>query len=239
MKEENQENKLFLIPSLLSPGTSDQVLPPGIRDVVKSIEYFFVEDVRSARRFLSELKAGLEIEKLKFYIVDKDTSEAEVKGYFNEIPVGFWIGVISEAGCPCVADPGAIPVSVAHKEGWKVIPLVGPSSILLALMASGFSGQSFAFHGYLPIEKDARVKSIRNLEKESTDRKQTQIFMETPYRNNNLLEDLLKVCHPETKVCIAANITSRDEIIKVKTVKDWKKDLPDLHKKPAIFVLSA
>lgn len=239
MKEQNPGKKLFLIPTLLSPGTSDSVLPCNIREVIRDIDYYFAEDIRSARRFLSELKAGLEIEKLIFCKVDKETGEGEIRSYFKEVPSGKNVGMLSEAGCPCVADPGSVAVSIAHREGWEVLPLVGPSSILMALMASGFNGQSFAFHGYLPIDKEMRVRAIKSLEKESSDKKQTQIFMETPYRNNNLLEDLLKVCHTTTRICIAAELTSQHQTIKTKTISDWKKEVPDLHKKPVIFVLSA
>jgi 16S rRNA (cytidine1402-2'-O)-methyltransferase len=239
MKEGKAERSLFLIPNLLANGTAKAVLPPLILKTVKETEFYFVEDPRSARRFLSELKVGLEIGKLHFYKVDKDTKAEEVIGYFNEIPSDKNAGVISEAGCPCIADPGSVAVSIAHKEGWKVVPLVGPSSILLALIASGFNGQSFAFHGYLPIEREARANAIKSLEKESSNKRQTQIFIEPPYRNNNLLEDLLKICHPTTKICVAVNLTSEDERIIVRTVKEWKKDIPDLHKKPAVFVLSA
>jgi len=175
---------------------------------------------------------------LIFHKLDKDTSPEEVAELFSSIPKGEDIGVISEAGCPGIADPGALAVAYAHKNNIEVVPLVGPSSILLALMASGFNGQSFAFHGYLPIEKDLRTAAIKTLEKEALSKRQTQVFMETPYRNNKLLEDILKTCQPETKLCIAADLTSPKQFVKTKKIREWKEQLPDLNKRPTIFVLS-
>lgn len=227
---------LFLIPTMLAPETADAVLSPQIKEVIRNTEYYFVENIRTARRFISELKVGKVIDQLHFFELNKDTSLAQVKQYFKEIPPQQNIGVISEAGCPGVADPGALAVQVAHQIGMKVVPLVGPSSILLGLMASGFSGQSFVFHGYLPIEKVERSKKIKSLEQEAK-KGQTQIFMETPFRNNQLLEDLFTNLGGASLLCIACNVTAADEMIQTKSINDWKKQKPDLHKKPTMFLL--
>jgi 16S rRNA (cytidine1402-2'-O)-methyltransferase len=228
---------LYLIPTVLAPATSGQVLSPQIKDVISHLNHFFVENVRTARRFISELQTGKSIESLQFYTLDKDTPSSEVAQYLNILLSGEDAGVISEAGCPGIADPGAVAVQLAHKKEIQVVPLVGPSSILLALMASGFSGQSFVFHGYLPIDKTERTKAIRQLEKDSVQKNQTQICMETPFRNNQLLDDFLNVCHSETLLCIATQITAPDEMIRTLSIKIWAKSKPDLHKKPTIFLL--
>lgn len=234
-----QKGKLFLIPNLLSPDTLHSVMPCNLKEIVDQIDYFFAEDLRTARRFLGELKLKKKIEELTFYQVDKDTTLEQIKAYFREIPGGQNIGVVSEAGCPCIADPGSLAVAFAHQVEMEVVPLVGPSSILLALIGSGFNGQSFAFHGYLPIDKEERSKSIKALEKEALTKKQTQIFMETPYRNNKLIEELVRVCNSDTKLCLAANLTATDQFIKTRTIKGWKNDIPDLNKKPCIYLMSA
>ena len=227
---------LYLIPTILAPETSEAVLPAQIKEVITRTDYYFVENIRTARRFISDLKIGKVIDSLHFFELTKDTSISEVRKYFDAVPRGQNIGVMSEAGCPGVADPGALAVKVAHQLGVKVMPLVGPSSILLALMASGFSGQSFVFHGYLPIDKIERSKKIKALENESK-KEQTQIFMETPFRNNSFLEDLLNTCQPTTLLCIACNVTGSDELIQTKTIADWKNKKPDLHKKPTMFLI--
>lgn len=206
---------LYLIPTILASETLESVLSPQIKEVIKTTDYYFVENIRTARRFISELKVGKIIDELHFFEVDKDTNIEQIRKYFKQIPQNQAIGVISEAGCPGVADPGAVAVKVAHQLGIKVIPLVGPSSILLALMGSGFSGQSFVFHGYLPIDKIERAKKIKILETDSR-KQQTQIFMETPFRNDSFLEDLLNTCQPDTLLCIACNITAPDELIQTK-----------------------
>ena len=228
--------QLYLIPTFLAPDTASKVLSPQVREVIATTEYFFVENIRTARRFISELKLGKVIDQLHFYELNKDTSEAEVISYFEQITDNQDIGVISEAGCPGVADPGALAVKIAHRFGWKVVPLVGPSSILLALMASGMSGQSFVFHGYLPIEKSAKIQKIKQLE-QNAQKGQTQLFMETPYRNNQLFADLLANCRNDTVLCIAANLTASDELVKTQTILQWKASAPDLHKKPTIFII--
>ncbi|HXA02835.1 MAG TPA: SAM-dependent methyltransferase [Cytophagaceae bacterium] len=236
MKTENK-GRLFLIPNVLAPGTSSQVLPPQIKNCIEETDYYFAEEIRTARRFLSELKISRPIESLFFFEVNKDTSAETIKSYFAQVPSGKNIGVISEAGCPGIADPGAMAVDHAHKIGMEVCPLVGPSSILLALIGSGLNGQSFEFHGYLPIQKAERAKAIRDLESESRKTRKTQIFMETPYRNNQMLEDIMDVCAGPTHLCLAASLTSEAQYIKTRKIIDWRGDLPDLHKKPAIFLL--
>ncbi len=227
---------LYLIPTILAPETVESVLSPQIKDAINVTDYYFVENIRTARRFISELKLGKIIDNLTFFEVDKDTKVDDIRKYFKQIPQNQAIGVISEAGCPGVADPGAVAVKVAHQLGIKVIPLVGPSSILMALMASGFSGQSFVFHGYLPIDKMERAKKLKSLENESK-KQQTQIFMETPFRNESFLQDILTTCQPETLLCIACNITAPDEFIQTKTINQWKSQKPDLHKKPTMFLI--
>ncbi|MGA0558185.1 SAM-dependent methyltransferase [Larkinella sp. VNQ87] len=229
---------LYLIPTVLAENTAEQVLSPQIRAVVGQTKVFFVENVRTARRFISSLKTGVVIDELTFYELNKDTPETETAGQLRRLLLEQQdAGILSEAGCPGVADPGAVAVRLAHQMGWRVWPLVGPSSILLALMASGMSGQSFAFHGYLPIEKPARLQQIRQLEQDARKRDQTQIFMETPYRNNALLADLLATCHPETRLCIACHLTADDELIRTLSIREWKTQVPDLHKKPSLFLL--
>jgi 16S rRNA (cytidine1402-2'-O)-methyltransferase len=226
---------LYLIPTVLAEQTAEKVLSPQILDVIKNLDVFFVEDIRTARRFISSLKLGKVIDNITFIELHKDTPEAETMNNLRSLSVD--AGIISEAGCPGVADPGAVAVHFAHQMGIRVIPLVGPSSILLALMASGMSGQSFAFQGYLPIDKTERKKALHSLEREARQRQQTQLFMETPFRNNQLLDAVLETCLPDTLLCIASNITAKDEFIKTLPVKNWKKSKPDLHKKPTIFLI--
>lgn len=228
---------LFLIPTVLAPGTSGQVLAPQVRETIGRLDYFFTENVRTARRFISELKTGRAIDDITFYELHKDTPERETAAHLQRLSEGLDAGVLSEAGCPGVADPGAVAVRLAHRLGIRVAPLVGPSSILLALMGSGFSGQSFAFHGYLPIDRGERARAVRQLEKEALQKDQTQIFMETPYRNNQLLEELLRTCGPQTPLCIASQLTAPDQIIRTLTVREWQQQPPDLHKKPTVFLL--
>lgn len=236
--ENPPKGKLYLIPTVLAPGTAAQVLSPQVRDVVVHTSHFFVENLRTARRFISGLQTGKRIEDMNFYEMNKDTPEAETAPQLEVMLRGHDAGVISEAGCPGVADPGSVAVRWAHRHGVAVVPLVGPSSILLALMASGMNGQAFVFHGYLPIDRDLRIKELKHLEKEAQ-KHQTQIFMETPYRNNALLTDILQNCHPQTLLCIATQITAPDEMIVTRTVQQWRASKPDLHKKPTIFLLYA
>lgn len=229
---------LYLIPTPLADDTADFVLPPTIREVIEKTDVYFVENVRTARRFISGLKTNRVIDETTFFDLDKDTPPADTRRQIQELMERKRnAGVLSEAGCPGVADPGAVVVGMAHTLGWRVEPLVGPSSIVLALMASGMSGQSFVFHGYLPIEKQDRVRAIRFLEKEAQERLQTQIFMETPYRNDALFADVVANCHPNTRLCIACNLTAPDAFVRTLTIRDWKKQVPDLRKKPTVFLL--
>lgn len=227
---------IFLIPSFLSENNGPDIMAPQILEVIKNTDFYLVENVRTARRFIGKLRTGRVIEELVFFVLDKKTKEVDVAAYFAEIPEGSNIGIISEAGCPGVADPGAVAVALGHKNGFLVKPLPGPSSILLALMGSGFSGQQFSFKGYLPIGRSERVKQLKELEKASR-KGETQIFMETPFRNNHLLEDVLKELDPEIELCLAIDVTGEDELIKTQKIKEWKKAPVDLYKKPTIFLL--
>lgn len=234
-----QKGILYLIPSVLAEGTAQQVISPQIKEVVQNTKYYAVENLRTARRYISSLRLGITIEELQMQVLDKKTKEHQVGQILAPLLEGHDMGVISEAGCPGIADPGALAVEFAHKRGIKVVPLTGPSSMFLALMASGFNGQSFAFHGYIPIDKKARIDAIKKLETDSAANYRTQIFMETPFRNNHLLEDLKNTLNPNTKLCVAKNITGQDEFIKTKTVAEWKKTNLDLHKIPTVFLIYA
>ena len=234
----NKTGTLYLIPTILAEGTANQVISPQVKDTVRHLTYFIVENLRTARRYVKSICPELVIEQLTFVQVDKDATPAQVQQSLKPVLEGKDAGIISEAGCPGIADPGAEVVKFAHQKGIKVVPFAGPSAILLSLMGSGFNGQRFAFHGYLPIEKGPRLQALRQLEKEMQQRDQTQIFMETPYRNNKLLEDLVQTLSGSTRLCIAANITSpTDELIQTQTISDWKGKLPDLHKQPAVFLI--
>lgn len=231
------EVALYLLPVTLGETTIESVLPPYNKEIILQIKHFIVEDIRSARRFLKKVDREIDIDTLTFYPLNKRTSPEEISGYLKPLIAGQPMGVISEAGCPAVADPGADVVAIAQRKDLKVVPLVGPSSIILSVMASGFNGQSFAFHGYLPIDPSERVKTLKHLEQRIYSENQTQLFIETPYRNNKMAEDILQNCKPQTKLCIAADITCEGEYIKTKTVKEWQGKLPDLTKTPCIFLL--
>ncbi|GAA4926039.1 SAM-dependent methyltransferase [Mucilaginibacter defluvii] len=228
---------LYLIPVPLADDTAAKAFTPYLVDTINSIKEYIVENEKTARRFLKE--AGLKTPQSELIIHDygKHNRDKLTNDFFKGLLAGNDVGLMSEAGCPGVADPGAEIVAEAHRKGIKVVPLVGPSSILLALMASGFNGQSFTFHGYLPIDKVQRGKRVKELETQAERFKQTQIFIETPFRNNPMLEEILKSGNPKTLLCIACNITGADEMIATKTLADWKKQPPDLHKKPTIFLL--
>jgi 16S rRNA (cytidine1402-2'-O)-methyltransferase len=230
---------LYLIPVTLGDTEISKVLPPYNKEIIASLRYFIVENVRTARRFLKQTDHEINVDGLTFYTLNKHTSAAELSGFLKPAEDGNAIGIISEAGCPAVADPGADIVAIAQKKNIPVVPLVGPSSILLALMASGFNGQRFAFHGYLPIDAAERVKTLKFLEQRIYLENQTQLFIETPYRNGKLVEDILKTCSPATLLCIAADITLGSEFIKTKTVAEWKKQIPDLSKRLCIFAIYA
>lgn len=227
---------IFLLPMLLAENTHQIVLTPYALESLKTLKVFFVENIKTTRRFISSLKAGIVIDDLQFIEINQNSDFEELFVILNELDQD--AGIISEAGCAGVADPGALVVEVAHQLGLQVKPLVGPNSILLALMASGFNGQSFAFNGYLPIKDDERAKKLRALEREALQKKQTQIFMETPYRNNQMLTAIINNLNPNTRLCIAADITSETEFIKTQSIESWKrKGLPDLNKRPAIFLI--
>lgn len=228
---------LYLIPVLLGDTALERVLPAYNQGVVRGIRHFIVEDVRSARRFLKKVDKDFDIDGSQFYPLNKHTSPEEISGYLKPLEEGHSMGVISEAGCPAVADPGADVVALAQRKHLKVIPLVGPSSIILSVMGAGFNGQSFAFNGYLPIEAADRAKRLKLLEQRAYTEQQTQIFIETPYRNNRLVEDILATCRPQTRLCIAANITCEEEFIMTRTLKEWRDHVPDLSKQPCIFLI--
>lgn len=231
------ENALYLLPVTLGDTPVSKVLPQYNAGIISGIRHFIVEDVRSARRFLRSVDAQFDIDGSQFFELNKHTSPADISGFLKPLIDGKPMGVISEAGCPAVADPGADVVAIAQRKGLKVVPLVGPSSIILSVMASGFNGQSFAFHGYLPIKPDERAKRIRQLEQRVYSEDQTQLFIETPYRNNKMVDDILRNCRPQTRLCIAANITCEGEYVRTRTVKEWKGHVPDLSKIPCIFLI--
>ena len=228
---------LFLIPVTLGDTEHRRVLPEYNLEVIRGIRHFVVENVRTARRFLKKADPAIVIDDLTFYELNKHTSPEVVAGYLAPLAKGESVGVISEAGCPAVADPGADVVAIAQRKRYPVVPLVGPSSIILSVMASGFNGQSFAFYSYLPIDANERMNVIKKLEGRVYSENQTQLFIETPYRNQKLVEELIKLCRPSTKLCIASNITCADEFIQTRPVKDWAGKVPDLAKKPTIFLI--
>jgi 16S rRNA (cytidine1402-2'-O)-methyltransferase len=233
------KGKLFMIPTVLAENTAHWVISPQVQEVIANTKIFLVENPRSARRYISSLKLGINIEELQLEVLDKDTPPEQVSRLMMPLLNGADIGVISEAGCPGIADPGSLAVAFAHQKGIQVVPLSGPSSMFMALMGSGFSGQSFAFHGYLPIDKKERAAALKKLEQESVREKRAQLFMETPFRNNQLLADALASLSPQTKLCIAKNLTAADELIQTKTIADWKNHPLDLHKVPTVFILQA
>lgn len=229
---------LYLIPVTLGDTPHDRVLPVYNREVILGIRHFIVEDIRTARRFLKAVERSIDIDALTFSEMGKHADAARFSSFLDPLRRGESVGVISEAGCPAVADPGADIVAIAQREGLRVVPLVGPSSILLAVMASGFNGQSFAFHGYLPIDTAQRSKRLRALEARAREEHQTQLFIETPYRNARLFADILAACSPKTRLCVAAGLTTEAEFICTQTLKDWRRTgLPDIGKIPAIFLI--
>ena len=228
---------VYLIPTVLSEGATE-CLPGYLLDSIKKCTVFFVENERTARRYLKLLWREMVIDDYEWFTIKEGNNDVST-AFQLKLKEEKTIGIISEAGCPGVADPGQALVHLAQQKGATVKPLVGPNSILLALMASGMNGQSFQFVGYLPIDVTQRTKSIKMLEAESGQKKCTQIFIETPYRNNQMLETLVKTCHPQTQICIAADITGENEFIQTKTVQQWKTSVPPLHKRPVIFLLYA
>lgn len=228
---------LYLIPVTLGETAINRVLPTYNTEIITDLRFFIVENVRSARRFMKKCNPAINIDGLTFFELNENSDRKNLERMLAPMKEGNSMGIISDAGCPTVADPGADVVAIAQRLGYKVIPLVGPSSILMAVMASGFNGQSFAFNGYLPIDGTERVKKLKQLESRAYNEDQTQLFIETPYRNNKMAEDILQHCRPSTRLCIAMNISCDDEFIVSKSVKAWKNNLPDLHKKPCIFLI--
>ena len=229
--------KLYLLPVPLAENTARTVLPAAHSELINHIKHYVVENEKTARKWLKEMGLKTPQSELEILVYGKHSEKQNLAPYFKAIKDGNDVALMSEAGCPGIADPGAELVAEAHRLGVEVVPLTGPSSILLSLMASGFNGQSFAFHGYLPIEKGARSKRLKKLESMAERFSQSQIFIETPFRNNQLLDDILNSAHPQTQLCIACDITAETEFIQTKTLANWKKEKPDLHKRPAIFIL--
>jgi len=234
------KGKLYLIPTPISESEPEYVLPQRVIDITRHLTFFVVEELRTARRYLSRIKVEKPIDELTFFVLNEHSQPEEVENMLTPLLNGSNMGLMSEAGVPAVADPGAILVAAAHRRGIKVIPLVGPSSILLTLMASGLNGQNFAFVGYLPIKPDERRKRIRLLEQRSRTEGQTQLFIEAPYRNLQLFRELLSVCSDQTSITIAIEVASGNELIVTKTVREWKTlPLPDINKKNTVFALLA
>lgn len=234
-----KKGKLYLIPTTLGDSPPLEVLPISIKRAIESINHYVVENEKTARHFIKKISPRKSQPSLQLFALNKFTEAKEIPNFLNPCLEGFDMGILSEAGCPGVADPGAAVVKIAHEKHIQVVPLVGPSSILLALMASGLNGQNFAFNGYLPIDNQERKKELKRLEKRSREEQQSQIFIETPYRNNKLLEELLKTLAGSTKVCVACDITLSTEYVVTRTAELWKSEKIDLHKRPTIFIVQA
>ncbi len=231
---------LYMVPVTLGDDNLSYVIPDDVMKLVQNLEYFVVENEKSARRFLGSVKTNKPVRELNFQLLNEHSAEKDLPALIAPLLAGNDVGMLSEAGCPGIADPGATLAALAHRKGIKVAPLVGPSSILLSLMASGFNGQQFTFLGYLPSDKAARINKLKDIEKQSQRLNETQIFIETPYRNQHMLEDILASCGTNTKLCIARNVSLETEFVVSKTIAEWKKsELPDLHKQPTVFLLLA
>ncbi|NRT11358.1 SAM-dependent methyltransferase [Flavobacterium sp. 14A] len=237
MKSPTLLGKLYLIPTTMGECDPMDVLPQTVKRTIDFIDHYIVENEKTARKSIKEVHPDKKQSDLILFTLNKRTEVKEHLEFIQPLLEGKNVGLMSEAGCPGVADPGAVIVKLAHDKGIQVVPLVGPSSILLAMMASGMNGQSFTFHGYLPIEKDEKKASFKSLERISFEKNQSQIFIETPYRNNKLFEDLIQTLNPETHLCIATDITLPTEYIKTKKIAAWKKETIDLHKRPTIFII--
>jgi 16S rRNA (cytidine1402-2'-O)-methyltransferase len=235
----SEPGKLYLIPSLMGEVEPLEVLPLAVKKVIDMADHFIVENEKSARAFIKRVLPSKPQSELILYIINKFTDPADYKSFLDPCRRGEYMGIISEAGAPGIADPGAEIVSIAHEEGIRVVPLVGPSSIFMALMASGMNGQNFAFNGYLPIEGSERKKKIKFLENLSYKTGQSQIFMETPYRNVKLFEELQQICKPLTRLCIARELSLNSEYVRTLSINDWRGEKPDLHKRPCIFIIDA
>ena len=232
-----EKGKLYLIPTTLGDNEPLEVLPISVKKVIEELDTFIVENEKTARKFIKRITPRKSQPSLTILKLDKYADQLEVRSYLDVCESGVSIGLLSEAGVPAIADPGAEIVKLAHEKNIRVIPLVGPSSIVLAMMASGFNGQNFAFNGYLPIDTSERKKAIKSLEKLSKEKNQSQIFIETPYRNDKMFTDLKSTLTPTAKLCIACNITLEDEYIRTLEMQNWKNEHPDLHKKPTIFII--
>ena len=228
---------LYLIPVTLGDTPVERSLPSYNKEIILSLRHFIVENTRSARRFLKQTDPAIDIDALTFYTLNQHTTREELAGFLEPLQKGHSMGLLSEAGCPAVADPGADVVALAQQKGISVRPLVGPSSILLSLMASGLNGQNFAFLGYLPIDSNQRIKMLKQMEQHIYTNHQTQLFIETPYRNQKMLQDILNTCRADTRLCIAADITLPTEEIRTRRVADWRKNIPELSKRLCIFAL--
>lgn len=235
----NNEAILYLLPVTLGDTALERVIPEYNTSIISQLHHFIVENVRTARRFIKKVSPDFDIDAAQFFELNQHTHPGEIEGFLKPLFEGYSMGVISEAGCPAIADPGADVVAIAQRHHLKVVPLVGPSSILLSLMASGFNGQNFSFNGYLPINPVERSKKIKQLEQRACNENQTQLFIETPYRNSKMLNEILSNCRPQTKLCVAANLTCEDEFVCTRTIKEWKNEpVPDLSKIPCIFLLN-
>ncbi|MBO3098516.1 SAM-dependent methyltransferase [Gelidibacter pelagius] len=234
---QNNFGKLYLIPTDLGDNPVWEVLPASVKTIIDFIDDYIVENEKSARRFIKKVHPEKPQPSLQLKILNKFTETSEKLSFLKACKEGRPMGLLSEAGCPAVADPGSDIVKLAHENNIQVVPLVGPSSIIMALMGSGMNGQSFAFNGYLPIDKNERKTELKRLEKLSNDQDQSQLFIETPYRNNKMLEDLCAILHPQTRLCVACDITLSSEYIKTYSINDWKHIKVDLHKRPAIFII--
>lgn len=230
--------KLYLLPNLLGETTVEGVIPGDVIDMIKNIRIFATENVKNTRRYLKKIEKTINIDELTFLDLNEHSDIKDIETYIPYLKDND-VGIISEAGCPGIADPGAELVALAHRHGYQVVPLVGPSSILLALIASGCNGQNFSFNGYLPVNRAERVKALKNYEKQSSAENRTQIFIETPYRNLQLLEDIVSSLSPVTRLTVACDITTENEYIKTMQIKDWKHEKPDINKRPTIFILYA
>lgn len=233
-----KKGSLFLIPSTLGDTLPEKVLPGYNLQLLPQFDVFIVEEIKTARRFLRKCGYKKDFDTVTFHILNEHTPDNEVFDFLNQAQNGMDTGLLSEAGCPAVADPGSKAVRLAHEMGIRVIPLSGPNSIIMALMASGFNGQNFTFHGYLPVKAPERVQKIKEIERDLLRTGQTHIFIETPYRNNHMIESILSSCNSDTQFCIACNISLEDEWIKTATIGQWKKQIPVLGKKPSVFLLS-
>ena len=232
-----QFGKLYLIPTRLGDNPPLEVLPISIKKIIELVDDYIVENEKTARRFIKVISSNKSQAKLELKVLNKYTEAEEFSNFLDPCKQGKHMGLLSEAGCPGIADPGADVIQLAHQNNIQVVPLVGPSSIILALMSSGMNGQNFAFNGYIPIDSQERKSTLKRLERLSFEQNQTQLFIETPYRNNKVLEDIIKTLHPSTQLCVACDLTLPSEYIKTMTIREWQKENIDLHKRPAIFII--